>query len=175
MKELSGWENFYVIVGSSAGALIGLQFVMISLIGRLADSPEGSQAGRAFATPTVVHFTMVLGLAAIGTVPWQNTAPLTVLWCVLGLAGVAYGFRTTRRVSTQSAYRPETEDWLFHSVLPCVAYAIIGISGIYGRADLNRSLIAVAAAILLLLVIGIHNAWDAATYHVFSVRTNSKG
>jgi len=32
MTALSGWENFYVIVGSSAGALIGLQFVVITLI-----------------------------------------------------------------------------------------------------------------------------------------------
>jgi hypothetical protein len=27
MTALAGWGNFYVIVGSSAGALIGLQFV----------------------------------------------------------------------------------------------------------------------------------------------------
>jgi hypothetical protein len=32
MTALDGWENFYVIVGSSAGALIGLQFVVITLI-----------------------------------------------------------------------------------------------------------------------------------------------
>ena len=27
MVAISGWDNFYVIVGSAAGALIGLQFV----------------------------------------------------------------------------------------------------------------------------------------------------
>ena len=32
MTALDGWENFYVIVGSSAGALIGLQFVVLTLI-----------------------------------------------------------------------------------------------------------------------------------------------
>ena len=32
MTALAGWENFYVIVGSSAGALIGLQFVVVALI-----------------------------------------------------------------------------------------------------------------------------------------------
>ena len=32
MTVLEGWKNFYVIVGSSAGALIGLQFVVITLI-----------------------------------------------------------------------------------------------------------------------------------------------
>jgi hypothetical protein len=28
----SAWENFYVIVGSSGAALIGMQFVVIALI-----------------------------------------------------------------------------------------------------------------------------------------------
>jgi hypothetical protein len=32
MTAIAGWENFYVIVGSSAGALIGLQFVVITLL-----------------------------------------------------------------------------------------------------------------------------------------------
>jgi hypothetical protein len=32
MTELSGWEHFYSVVGSSAGALIGLQFVVLTLI-----------------------------------------------------------------------------------------------------------------------------------------------
>src|ERR1035441_4546146 len=36
LTALAGWENCYVIVGSSAGALIGLQFVVIMLI---ADMP----------------------------------------------------------------------------------------------------------------------------------------
>jgi hypothetical protein len=36
MTAIAGWENFYVIVGSSAGALIGLQFVVMTLV---ADRP----------------------------------------------------------------------------------------------------------------------------------------
>ncbi|MER3445884.1 MAG: hypothetical protein C4291_03175 [Candidatus Dadabacteria bacterium] len=47
MTALDGWENFYVIVGSSAGALIGLQFVVVTLI---ADRPalRTAEAGAAF-------------------------------------------------------------------------------------------------------------------------------
>jgi len=41
MTALAGWENFYVIVGSSAGALIGLQF-FITLI---ADTPVAAPIG----------------------------------------------------------------------------------------------------------------------------------
>ncbi len=55
MTELSGWENFYVIVGSSAGALIGLQFVVITLIADFPVVRDAERAGSAFATPTIVH------------------------------------------------------------------------------------------------------------------------
>jgi uncharacterized membrane protein len=68
MTTLDGWENFYVIVGSSAGALIGLQFVVITLI---AERPalRMAEASAAFATPSVVHFGVVLLLSAIVSVP----------------------------------------------------------------------------------------------------------
>ena len=32
LPEFAEWETFYVIVGASAGALIGLQFVVLTLI-----------------------------------------------------------------------------------------------------------------------------------------------
>jgi hypothetical protein len=50
MTAPAGWENFYVIVGSSAGALIGLQFVVITLIYhvfvRSREQRDTEQAGR---------------------------------------------------------------------------------------------------------------------------------
>ena len=80
MTALAGWENFYVIVGSSAGALIGLQFVVITLI---ADTPlarADAQAGAAFSTPSVVHFVVVLFLSAIVSATWGGLTPVAVLW-----------------------------------------------------------------------------------------------
>jgi hypothetical protein len=35
------------------------------------------------------------------------------------------------------------------------------------RSNIGGALFGVGAAVLLLLFIGIHNAWDAVTYHVF--------
>lgn len=74
MAALAGWENFYVIVGSSAGALIGLQFVVIALI---ADTPAArglAQASAVYATPTIVHFGAALLLSAILSAPWHGVA-----------------------------------------------------------------------------------------------------
>jgi hypothetical protein len=59
------------------------------------------------------------------------------------------------------------EDWLFHVVVPLAAYAVLAMSSFSARAHTREALFAVGAATLLLLFIGIHNAWDAIAYHVF--------
>ena len=118
MAALGGWANFYVIVGAAAGALIGLQFVVMTLIaGRPVDGGE-AQAGDAFSTPSVVHFGVVLLLSAVNTAPWEGVGTLAVLWGMVGLGGVAYAAVVARRMRAQRAYRPVFEDWLFHVLLP---------------------------------------------------------
>jgi hypothetical protein len=59
------------------------------------------------------------------------------------------------------------EDWLFHALLPFVAYVMLTVSGFIARSHARRGLFFVGAATLLLLFVGIHNAWDAVTYHIY--------
>jgi hypothetical protein len=170
MPALTGWENFYVIVGSSAGALIGLQFVVITLI---ADNPaiqNMEQASNAFATPTIVHFSAVLLLAAVISVPWYGMMAPGICWGLIGLAGVIYEIVVAWRMRSQTAYSPEFEDLLFHFLLPFTAYGTLAVSALTARAHIRDALFAVAVAALLLLFVGIHNAWDGVTYHVFVSR-----
>src|SRR5690349_23806064 len=101
-----GWENFYVIVGSSAGALIGLQFVVITLIADLPSERVDAQASRAFATPSVVHFGGVLLLSAIASAPWKGIGVPAVLWGLLGGGGATYVALVARSMRTTTAYRP---------------------------------------------------------------------
>src|SRR5437764_9077272 len=118
MTAFAEWQNFYVIVGSSAGALIGLQFVVITLI---ADMPMGqgaAQAGHAFATPTIVHFGAVLLLAAVLSAPWHGTAPAAFLWGLMALSGGVYAAIVARRRRLHPAYKPEFEDCVFPATLP---------------------------------------------------------
>jgi hypothetical protein len=167
MTALSVWENFYVIVGSSAGALIGLQFVVLTLIASRPVGAGTAQAGHAFATPTIVHFGAVLLLAGILSAPWQQIAGAEILWCVLGLSGIVYEIIVGRRMRIQAAYKPVFEDWLFHVLLPFAAYATLAITAFTVGSHLHEALFGIGAAALLLLFVGIHNAWDAVTYHVF--------
>lgn len=171
MTALAPWENFYVVVGSSAGALIGLQFVVMALIANLPRGPGAAQAGNAFATPTVVYFGTVLLLSTALCAPWDGISEAAVFWGLLGLGGVAYTLIVAGRMRVQTAYQPEFEDWLCHAVLPFAAYAVLAIAAAETRRHLRAALFAVAAATLLLLFNAIHNAWDAVTYHVFVRKT----
>lgn len=61
---IAGWQNFYLIVGPSAAALLGLQFVVVALV-RDAPIPTSSTGVNGFTTPTIVHFATVLSIAAV--------------------------------------------------------------------------------------------------------------
>src|SRR3954471_17281423 len=110
MTAFAGWENFYVIVGSSAGALIGLQFVVITLIAAGPLQKDAARAGEAFATPTIIHFGAVLLLAAIVSAPWSGSAQAAILWVLLGVSGLVYEVVVGHRMRTQTAYKPELYD-----------------------------------------------------------------
>src|ERR1043165_9722373 len=101
MTALGAWQNFYVIVGSSAGALIGLQFVVLSLIAGRPTVRVDPHAGGAFATPTIIHFSAVLPLAAILSAPWQGIHAPALLCGAAGLGGVAYAILVTWRMRRQ--------------------------------------------------------------------------
>jgi len=167
VPALAAWESFYVIVGSSGAALTGLQFVVIALI---SDSRKRSTSKEidAFGTPTIVHFCAVLLVAAILSAPWHALSRVSFALGACGLAGVVYGFIVLRRAGRQLSYRPVFEDWLWHAVLPLIAYASILVSAITLPSYPERTLFVIGSMALLLLFVGIHNAWDAVTYITIS-------
>src|SRR5258708_15144974 len=127
------------MVGGGEGALVGLQFVVLTLI---AEKPQlnAPEAGAAFATPTIVHFSTVLLIAAVLRVPWQGVAAASTLWGLVGLSGAAYTVLVARRVRRQRSYRPDLEDWLFPSLLPFAADAVLPLSSPAAHAPPHQSL-----------------------------------
>jgi hypothetical protein len=165
MSPLSAWESFYVIVGSSGAALTGLQFVVIAILGDDKFRSTGTTRDiDTWGTPTIVHFCTVLLVSAIVSAPWRllSSAALTLGLC--GVAGVVYGLVTLRRARTITQYKPVFEDWLWHIVLPLFAHGLLIASAIALTFRPALALFGVAAMTLLLLFIGIHNAWDTVTY-----------
>jgi hypothetical protein len=169
MSELTEWDSYYLIVGGAAGALIGLQFVVMTLIAERPPSRAGDVAG-AFLAPTIVHFGTVLFLSAMVRAPWHTITPIAVIWGLTGLCGTAYAAIVIRRMTRQTVYKPEMEDWVFHAMLPVIAYALLGLSALITPTYTREALFGVGSVALLLLFIGIHNSWDTVNYHVFVTR-----
>ena len=167
MNLLEGWENFYIIVGSSAGALIGLMFVVITLMADMPITGIDEQASHVFTTPSVIHYSVVLFLSALISIPWGGTDIITIIWGVVGIFGLFYLMLVARRMRTQTMYDPVFEDWLFHVLLPLTAYALMAVAACIAHVHERVALFSVGAASLILLFTGIHNAWDLVTHMVF--------
>src|SRR2546427_7513524 len=162
---LSQWESFYVIVGSSAGGLTGLMFVVVALV-KESSLPRNPDTIDAFGTPNVIHFVAVLLLAAVLSAPWTRLRDPAHIVGATALAGVVYLLIVLRRLLRQSGYKPVLEDWIWHEVLPMIGYALLFVGAAGMSHDQTWALFMIGRIPLLLLFVGIHNAWDTVAYVV---------
>ena len=61
-------------------------------------------------------------------------------------------------------YVPVREDWVWNVILPTLVYACLFCMGLLVWHRPEQTLFGVAALSLILLFIGIHNAWDIAIW-----------
>ena len=160
---LGAWDSFYVMIGSSAAALTGLMFVVITLV---SDTKRGaSEAGiSVFSTPTVVHFCCALLTSAVMSAPFRSFVPIAVILTIAGIAGVGYVLRTAHNTSQLETYTSDSEDIVFHVVLPLIAYLAIAGGALVLHLAPRDALFVPAGAVTLLIFVGIHNAWDLVTF-----------
>jgi hypothetical protein len=159
---LAPWGNFYVILGSAAAALTGLQFIAIAIAAEARVGTEDTQ--RAFATPTIVHFGSVVLFSAVMSAPWPGLSGLSTVVGVFAFAGVAYVLTVVGHTRRQKDYEPVLEDWVWHAVFPVTGYGALVAGAVSLRIAPSSSLFALGGATILLLFVGIHNSWDAVTY-----------
>jgi hypothetical protein len=163
VSELAKWDSFCVIVGSAAGTLIGLQFVVMTLIAER--PPQGvNEAGGAFATPVIVLFATALLMSALLRAPWLDAATPACVSGIVRSHGTAYSLIVIRRMRRQTAYEPTSEDWVHYGALPLIAYAVLAVSGFAGLCSTHVAMFGVGTAMLMLLFLGIRNAWDSVLY-----------
>ncbi len=172
LSPLPGWESFYVIVGSSAAALTGLQFVVTVLSAEMRGRRSPDVTG-AFSTPTIVHFCAVLLNAGILSAPWRRLTSAALTLAPFALAGIGYTLLVLRRARRQTDYVPVVEDWIWHTALPLLAYTGILVSAVLLPRAPGPCLFALGAMALLLLFVCIHNAWDSVVYIADRLSTQS--
>ena len=162
---LSNWQNFYMIMGTAAATLTGLMFVVTTLIAGIdAHLSTLNAAVSAYNTPTVVHFGTVLLLAGILSTPWQTFSSLSLLLGLLGLGMVFYSIIVMRRMRRVPNYQSTLEDWSWYMALPLLANILLLVTAFMLPKNPSLALYIVGSAMMLLLLVGIRNAWDMVTF-----------
>jgi hypothetical protein len=172
MHDFTAWSNFYVITGSASAALTGLVFVVVTLSAARRSQPiEDRHTGTAtFSTPTVLHFCAAFLVSGIMTAPWSSPHYPETILALCGVFGILYVVRVTIRARAFTAYQPDAEDWTWFVILPFVAYITLTAGALLLIGGSPLALFVVAAATMLLIFIGIHNAWDLVTYLAIEVQ-----
>lgn len=164
---LTDWQSFYVLLGSSAGALTGLTFVVVTLSAERGEIAASARLTglRVFITPTAVHFGAALWLSALMCIPGQTVLSLELLLAITGAAGLIYCVTLVRPLVTGSfGYKPFLSDWIWNVVLPVIAYLVLAVAGGMVPHRPAVCLYSVGGVVLLVLFIGIHNAWDVVVW-----------
>lgn len=165
LPVLASWQNFYMIIGTAAATLTGLMFIAITLVAGIDVHVPTVNAGiSAFNTPTMVHFCSVLLLALILSAPWQAFASVSLVLGLLGLVDVFYLITVIQRMRRMPGYQTPLRDWLWYSAVPLSAYIVISIAAAVLSAHPALALSMINAVMIVLLFIGIRNAWDLVTF-----------
>jgi hypothetical protein len=175
-ETLAPWGNFYLLTGTGAAALTGLQFVVQTLLAsdevRPVSGGDPESGIAAFATPTVVHLSLALLISAVLCAPWPGFGSLRASLVIIGAGALIYSALVLQHARRQRSYKPVMEDWIWHFLLPAAAYGAMLIAALFLGRGAQGSLFVIAAATMLLLGIAIHNAWDTVTYFTINALRN---
>ena len=99
--------------------------------------------------------------------PRKGLASLEVLLVIVAVIGATITVRALVHIFQFEQYKPVFEDWLWNVILPTLVYCgfLVTAASIWSRPA--QTLYGVALLSLLLLLIGIHNAWDIAVWLSF--------
>ena len=165
LHGLEAWHDFYVFAGTAAATLVGLMFVVAALGQRSLATEEGSRATRALFTPIVVFFVSVIVVSMLMLIPGTAPSTLGALLAALAAGGLIYMFASGALTFWRNS-QLGFDDLAWYVALPYVGYAAIGAAAAEIWKASALGLYIAAASMILLLLIGIRNAWDLVVYSV---------
>ena len=121
-----GWENFYLIVGPSAAALIGLMFVVVTLTaGRERDDTERGK--HLYTSPIVWHLAVVLVLSGAAIAPTITPQLFGIAAGALAVIGIAMGIRNAAGIARHRLTGTDSFfDMWWYGIIPAGVYVGLG-------------------------------------------------
>jgi hypothetical protein len=166
VDALGRWHDFYALLGAASATLVGLLFVAAT-IGSGAFRSGRRAASRMFLTASVIHFTSLLIVCLIVLAPGQTWVSLgaMILACwIFGLGYYAVAWHDSVRDGLSAAI--EWDDRIWYAGLPVVCYLFEAGSGVAFVLRSDWGCMALALSMGLLLLVGIHNAWDITLWSI---------
>lgn len=163
---LAPWHEFYTLLGTASATMVALLFVAASVAAGVF-TPNRRAPLRVFLSASVVHFSSVLAASLIILVPLDSRAVLGGLIIACGMFGLTYSclaWRDTVREGLNASIDLEDRTW--YVLLPVVAYLFELGSGATMLWRTRDGCASLAVAMGMLLIIGVHNAWDITVWTI---------
>jgi hypothetical protein len=157
-QTLKEWHDFYLLVGTVSATLLGLLFVAVSLgVGYLTEQRKAATS--TFMSPVVIHFSSVFFLSAIALFPWRQAEFFAAIIGATALIGAIISTHITIQV-VRTNMTNYVEDYIAYGALPAIGYVglLAAAALIYLQKEFGLHVF--AAALLLLAIVNIRNAWD---------------
>jgi hypothetical protein len=157
-----GWGEFYLMAGGAAAVLIGLIFVVISLMQNRSRSSVLT-GSKLYMGPIVLSVSFVLVLSAAALVPGITSHRFAPVAGIIALWGLVRGLMSIvgiRRLKDEVHW---TDLW-FYGVIPSLLYVALGWVALAVWSGWPWCREGVAAMITLNLMLAIRNEWDLITW-----------
>jgi hypothetical protein len=159
-----GWGEFYLLAGSAAAVLIGLIFVVVTL---MSDRPRSSvlSGSRLYMGPVVLLVTFVLVLSATALIPGISPTEFAMVSGVVAIWGLVRGVVSTQGIRALSgADTPHWTDIWFYGAIPTALYLLLAVVALAVWQEWPWAAKGAAAVITAGLLLCIRNEWDLVTW-----------
>jgi hypothetical protein len=164
MMLFEGWGEFYLLAGSAAAVLIGLIFVVVTL---MQDRSRSSvMAGsKLYMGPVVLQVSFVLALSAAALVPGIQPREYAAVAAVVALWGLYRGVQSIVGIKAlKGEDQPHWSDVWFYGVIPTLLSLGLAVVAWGFCAETKWATDGVAVAITAILLLAIRNEWDLVTW-----------
>ena len=160
-----GWGEFYLMAGSAAAVLIGLIFVVISL---MQDRSRASVlfGSRLYMGPIVLHMSFVLVISGAALAPGTGAGEFAALSGAIAIWGLARGLISTVGIHRLggSEDQPHWTDVWFYGFVPSFIYLVLGAVALAFTNGVQWAAHGVAVVVIALILLSVRNEWDLVTW-----------
>ncbi len=157
------WQNFYLLIGPSAAALIGWLFVVATLTQNSRDHAQSAYGMRVYSTPIVFHLATIVLICALTLMPHTPIEVIAGAVTLIAAAGLPYCLDVGRHILKRTLPGHWMDFWTY-AAAPAIAYAIQLAAGIGLVLGWPESCWVLATSFLGQLMVAIYNAWDLVTF-----------